>query len=78
MCFVLHWAAVYFLQPNCYVLPALLPSSIIELKVVATAGLTHGDGKDDDDDGGNAEQIAECRSLLTLANVSTKPGVRLD
>ena len=78
MCFVLHWAAVYFLQPNCYVLSTLLPSSIIELKVVATAGLTHGDGEDDDDDGGDEEQIAECRSLLTLANVSTKPGVRLD
>ena len=50
MCFVLHLAAMYFLQPNCYVLPTLPPSSIIELKVVATAGLTHGDGKDDDDD----------------------------
>ena len=35
-------------------------------------------GNDDDDGGGDAEQIAECRSLLTLANVSTKPGLALN
>ena len=61
-------------------LPLLLPS-IIELKVVATAGLTSEDGnhdddhKDDDDDDDDEEETVECRPLLTLANVSAKPGV---
>ena len=62
-------------------LPLLLPS-IIELKVVATAGLTYEDGNHDDDDDGDdddddddVEYTTECRPLLTLANVSAKPGV---
>ena len=37
----------------------------------------HKDDDDDDDDGDDddVEETVECRPLLTLANVSAKPGV---
>ena len=72
-----------------YFLPLfLLLPTVIELKVVATAELTPKDGNkdDDDEDDENAddddddsrEWTEECRSLLTLANVSALPSSALN